>query len=189
MRQLKARWIAPAALLIVGVAVLAQIGDSQNAKIKWVTEAENCSALVAGATKIADTTASAGKAVTYPLKRPHAAEENPGIKGDGGNTTYKVNLAHDGTYRIWVLAWWFDGCGNSYFVNVDNAGTQVVGQDGTYRRWHWVQAANTYELAAGQHTIKLQDREDGARADQLLITDDLRWTPVRAMPEAGNWIR
>jgi len=189
MRYLNARWIAPAALLIVGVAVLAQIGDGQNAKIKWVTEAENCAAIAASAAKISDATASGGKAVTYPLKRPHADQENPGIKGDGGNTIYKVNLPREGTYRIWVLAWWYDGCGNTYFVNVDNTGTQVVGQDGTYKRYHWVAANETYSLAAGQHTIKLQNREDGARADEVLITDDLRWTPVKAMPEAGNWVR
>ena len=41
--------------------------------------------------------------------------------------------------------------------------------------------------AAIVEAIKLQNREDGAKADQILITNDSRTTPVRAMTETPQY--
>jgi hypothetical protein len=35
-----------------------------------------------------------------------------------------------------------------------------------------------YELSAGEHSIRFQNREDGARLDQFLLTNNMRYTPA-----------
>ena len=35
----------------------------------------------------------------------------------------------------------------------------------------------TYYLEAGQHTLKVKQREDGTKLDRILITDDMQFVP------------
>ncbi len=134
-----------------------------------------------------DANAVGGKCVTYPLKRPHAQTETPAIKGDGGYALYKVKVPASGQYTVWIHRWWNDACGNSFFLSIDGGSLQTI-QDATYQTWKWSKASQDYSLSAGTHTFKLQDREDGARCDELLITNDARFTPVKAMAETPDYL-
>jgi hypothetical protein len=138
--------------------------------------------------KAGDTTASNENYTEYPLKRPHAASENPEIKGDGGYVLFKVNIPEQGNYTMWLRTWWYDACGNSFFLVVDDKPAQIVGGDGTYKTWKWRKAAQSYALTTGVHNIKVQNREDGARLDEILITNETRpIVPTRAMAETPQY--
>jgi len=153
-----------------------------------VIESEHYNTIKASTTvRGGDTTASNQKFTEYPLKRPHATSENSGIQGDGGYVTFKVNIPEQGNYTVWVRTWWYDACGNSFFLVVDTKPAQIVGGDGTFKTWKWRKAPQPYALTAGVHTFKVQNREDGARADQILITNDTRTIPTRAMTETAQY--
>jgi len=119
--------------------------------------------------------ASGGKYVQIPLRRPHAATETD--PADDGHAKYRVKAPADGNYRLWALCSWYDGCGNSFFVIVDENPATIIGQDGTYQRWHWVKGPRV-QLSAGWHWIKIQNREDGAKLDQFMLTTSERYVPV-----------
>jgi hypothetical protein len=54
-------------------------------------------------------------------------------------------------------------------------------EDSTYKTWHWVHSPPRLPqlaLPAGPCTLTVQNREDGVRIDQLLLTTDRRYIPV-----------
>jgi hypothetical protein len=157
------------------------LGASSAFAAKIVVEAEKYATIAASMQKIGDNTAGGKAALQIPLRRPHAATETG--PGDTGNATFKINVAQAGTYQFWARCWWYDACGNSFFVMAD--ATAVTARtpyltDQTFKKWHWV-AGPTFTLSAGQHTIRIQNREDGARVDQWLLTTTPRnrWEPTR----------
>lgn len=175
------------AAAIAGVlAVLASAAFAGNI----VVEAEHYKTIASSMTKITDSHASAGAAIGIPLRRPHATTETG--PGDTGNATYKIRVNSAGLYQFWARAKWYDACGNSFFVLLDstrvNPKTPYV-TDQTFRKWHWV-AGPTMRLSAGVHTIRIQNREDGAQLDQWLLTTRPKkhWVPVRPQTETKDAI-
>jgi hypothetical protein len=126
--------------------------------------------------------AAGGKAIYIPLRRPHGEDEMG--PADEGNAVFKLKTTKAGVYRLWVRARWYDSCGDSFFVVVDTQPQSFIGEDGTNQKWHWVKG-KTYQLAAGVHSIKFQNREDGAAMDELLLTTDLRYVPTRVEKETA----
>ena len=178
------------ALIVLSVVTILGVAFAQTpTRYRIVVEAEHHNAIKASCAEVnGDSTASNGGYIWYPIKRPHATSENPAVKGDGGYALYKVKIPAKGQYYVWVRGWWQDGCGNSWFLVVDDGDPQTEGQDATYQTWKWRKASQAYTLSAGVHTFKLQDREDGARIDQILITNDARFQPVRAMAETADYL-
>jgi len=89
--------------------------------------------------------------------------------------TWQADLPADGAYNVWVYAWWFDSCGNSVYLNIDNGGAAVLpdqkmGDDDVVKTWHWVPLGVALKLKAGASTIVLKCREDGARIGAVLLT-------------------
>lgn len=170
------------ALLVLGVSA------AWSADI--VVEGESYSSIKPSMAKTADSTASKGYCVEIPLRRPHATTETG--PGDDGHAVYKIRVGVAGTYQLWVRAYWHDACGNSFFVLVDstsvNTKTPYV-TDQTFRKWHWV-AGPTIRLSEGVHTIRFQNREDGAKLDQWMLTTKPknRWVPVRVQDETREAI-
>ncbi|MCZ7648198.1 MAG: hypothetical protein M5U26_23555 [Planctomycetota bacterium] len=81
---------------------------------------------------------------------------------------YEIDLPAAGTYRLWVRAWWSDGCANSVGASFGDGPSQTVGNDGTYHAWHWVPGP-AEPLPAGRQRISLWHREEGIRIDQLAL--------------------
>jgi hypothetical protein len=48
----------------------------------------------------------------------------------------------------------------------------------TQRHWGWKRLSSTFKLSDGPHTLMLKHRENGASADQLLLTRDREYAPA-----------
>lgn len=104
-----------------------------------------------------------------------------------GTATYTIHVKETGAYKLWLRVWWLDGCGNSVWAQIDGkpqaSGHEkglVIGEDGTYKRWGWRTAKKfKFRLKAGDHKLVLYVREDGPRIDQILLTKDAEYIPVR----------
>lgn len=120
--------------------------------------------------------ASGGKYIEI----PQGAGNPPAVTT--GSIAYRFTIAKAGTYYLWCRAWWLDECGNSVGVQVNELPPFTLG-DSTFKTWHWVKAPprlKQLNLAAGEHTLMLLNREDGVRIDQILLTTDRRFVPVDA---------
>jgi hypothetical protein len=98
-----------------------------------------------------------------------------------GEGALDVTVKQSREYFLWCRVWWMDECGNSVAIVMDDGRPFVLGQDGTYKQWHWVRAParlKQLKLKAGKHTLKIVNREDGVRIDQVLLTTDKRLIPV-----------
>jgi len=176
------RFITPLALTVVIVALVATFAWA--ATVKIVVEGEDYASIKPSMAKAPSTQASGGAYVHIPLRRPHATTETG--PADDGNCVYKINVPSSGTYQFWGRTNWYDGCGNSFFVVVDsNPSTYFT--DATYGRWHWVKGAK-FTLSAGQHTIRIQNREDGAKLDQWMLINNTRYVPTNAETRTPQYI-
>jgi len=172
-------------ITIVGLGLLSATTASA---LNLVFEAEHYTWIKPCMEKVADNKASGRHCVRIPLRRPHGVEEM--APSDDGNVTFKIYVPQTGRYRLWARAWWYDACGNSFFVFVDDldiANPPYV-TDSTYSKWHWVRGRR-YNLTKGYHLIRFQNREDGAKLDQFLLTTaPERWKPTRIYRETPDYL-
>jgi len=129
----------------------------------------------------ADSAASGGQAVTVA-----AGNNSKSTPPSNGSTVVPFTVGSAGTYKVWgrVIAPTDDD--DSFWVRLDN-GTWTDWNDITAgSSWHWApvtddtksNAVVLSDLAAGAHTITVAYREDGARLDRVLITNDLTLVPT-----------
>jgi hypothetical protein len=112
------------------------------------------------------------------LTVPQGAGKPPEVQGD---CTLKFKVDKSARYYLWARVWWLDGCGNSVGVSIDGAKEFTLGQDATYKKWHWVPVKarlSQLQLSAGEHSLKISNREDGVAIDQILLTRNKRYVPV-----------
>ncbi len=168
-------------LLVLGGALWAA------SVVTLVFEGENYTWVKPSMRKVADKAASNGAYVEIPLQRPHGTEESAPF--DDGSVTFKINIPQAGTYRLWVRAHWYDPCGNSFFVMGDDMSPEVPAfiSDATCQKWHWAKGAE-YTLSAGYHLIRFQNREDGAKLDEFLLTTSSQLVPTRLMKETSQYL-
>ncbi len=177
--------LRPTIALVLALLMAASVAAWAARRVKIVVEAEHYYSIKPSMSLGTSQKASGGKYVYIPLKRPHG--ENESGPYDTGNAVYKIKIPTTGVYRLWARTNWYDSCGNSFFVVVDDKHKSWIGEDGTYQRWHWVRG-KTYQLTAGVHTFRFQNREDGAKLDQFLLTTDLRYVPTRAETETPQHV-
>ncbi len=143
-----------------------------------VIEAESAVSLPPLFRRRADPLASNGAAL-------EARDSGPQHRSEAEAVRYPVRVKDGGTYRLWLRAWWRDGCGNSMAAAVGDSGLALVGNDGTYGVWHWV-AGPVFRLAPGTCTLALVPREPGARVDQIALVADLDFYPTGLFSSAGR---
>ena len=95
--------------------------------------------------------------------------------GNGGYAEYSFHIPEAGTYYIWGRVKGTTTGYNSFYFSVDN-GNHVTWNLPVSSKWGWDQAASAY-FSAGQHTIKIEQREYRAQLDQLIITKDQNYVP------------
>ena len=110
-------------------------------------------------------------------------------KVTAGHATLEIDVPEAGAYYFWLRAYWEGECSNSIQVQVDDRPAFLIGEDATYRAWHWVKypvsrLAAAPRLTKGRHTLVFIHREDGVRLDQLVLTTDARFVPV-GIEQAG----
>jgi len=123
--------------------------------------------------------ASGGKYVNLPDKpRKDGDSEEKEVPQEEkkGKITFNFTIEETDKYRLWARVNWLDGCGNSFGVVMDNGPMITLGDDGTYKRWQWVNIKGRdgqFRLTKGEHTLEFRNTEDGASLDQILLTTDL----------------
>ena len=95
-----------------------------------------------------------------------------------GQATLKLNLTAPGAYYVWSRVFWENGCGNSIGLVV-NGQERMLGEDGTYGKWHWRDSRTRVDLKAGANTIVLKNRETGVKVDQIFFCTDADYTPTK----------
>lgn len=96
----------------------------------------------------------------------------------GGSAKYKINLKEGGTYYFWARCWWLDSCGNSFSMKIGDKPEFIMGNDGTYNSWHWINAKVSLKLDKGAYDLEVGNREDGIKIDQFFMTNDRKLIPV-----------
>jgi hypothetical protein len=131
-----------------------------------------------------DTNASGGEYIMVPAG------------GVGGKASFAVTVPHDGSYALWGRVLAATDLTNSFHLSVDADTIDNDASDGVSTIWDLTvtttfafQRANmridaagtdkplTLTLTAGAHTLYLNEREDQAQLDKLVLTDDLNATP------------
>jgi hypothetical protein len=102
-----------------------------------------------------------------------------------GHSVINFSVPSAGSYKVWGRVMVPTNADDSFWVRMDggpwiNWNNIPVGAD-----WHWDDVHNaaagnalvTFTLGAGSHTLTVAYREDGARLDRVLITNELSFTP------------
>lgn len=152
----------------------------RSAKI-WV-EAEPASP-TAPMTKVADPLASGGFYLTVAAGNNSTA----GVPSTG-HVSYTFSAPEAGAYRVWGRVIMPTTDDDSFWTRMDGAATWMSWNNNTpfTTAWTWVvihdslngETNQLWPLTAGSHTFELAYREDGAKLDKLLITDDLNFVPT-----------
>jgi hypothetical protein len=129
---------------------------------------------------LTDTTASNGRYIAVSSGR-NSINAPP----TNGIATYTFNATTAGTYKVWGRTIAPSGNDDSFWVQVDNGKWYKWNRIPVSTAWRWDDVHNddaggtpvTWNLAIGQHTLKVAYREDGTRLDRILITDDLNFVP------------
>lgn len=172
--------------LIAGMVVATALCmAAQACATKVVVEAEHYYGIKPSMQKAPSQVASNRGYVHIPLDHPHRAEE--GNPRDTGYAYYRVKIPATGTYNFWGRVQWYDRYGNSFFLKIDSHPAMVFGNGVPYQRWHWARGVRL-NLRAGVHTFRIQNREDGAKLDQFLLTTDTRYVPTRAEKETSEYV-
>jgi len=88
----------------------------------------------------------------------------------GGYCKITFNVATSGNYVFWGRAKWKDDCGDSFYIKVDSGSKQVFGEQGREGKWEWFKGPK-FNLSAGDHTLYIYGREDGAFLDKVIFLD------------------
>ena len=179
--------------IIIGflfIVMVSCVFAQTNTVSKIVIEAEHFSQITPSMKVSVDNKASRGKCIEIPLILPHGTDKSG--PSDTGKTVYKIKIPADGIYRFWARCWWYDGCGNSFFLQCDSKPKVTLGSDQTFKKYHWVKGPKL-KLSQGIHYIRVINREDGAKMDQWLLwlldsPSKDNWIPVRAERETGQYI-
>ena len=98
-----------------------------------------------------------------------------------GSVAYTFSVPVAGNYVVWGRL--IDNLGNSFYVSMDS-GSYALWDTAGGSTWGWDLVNNrdvadpvVYSLGAGQHTLVIKHREDGAKLDRILITNDRAYVP------------
>src|SRR3990170_3984454 len=98
-----------------------------------------------------------------------------------GSVAYTFSVPVAGNYVVWGRL--IDNLGNSFFVSMDS-GSYALGDTVGGSTWGWDRVNNrgvadpvVYSLGVGQHTLVIKHREDGAKLDRILVTNDMAYVP------------
>jgi hypothetical protein len=179
-------------LVLVMIGVFAGLTVMQLAAasryVNLVFEAEQVGKLSGKAFKVMKQVEDASGKVSE--KKVLAIPKLPaGTKVPKDEVSYTLRIPQDGAYYLWARVFWSTGCGNSFFLRVEEAGAGewILGGDATYDAMHWIcltdggdnsSRPRPLRLKKGMATLVLGARESGTRVDQFLLTTDRAKQPA-----------
>ncbi len=175
-------------ILVVTALSLALASGALGARTRIVVEAEKCQTITPKLEKAKDPKASGGEVILVKLNRPHGTGVKYVVEGEA---KYVINVPSAGRYYFWGFVAWYDACGNSFNIKVDdNPPVTLEGPvtDEDKWAWRWQKLKQSFQLTAGKHTILVQMAEDGPKMDQWLLTNDKRFIPVRALKPTPQYL-
>ena len=96
----------------------------------------------------------------------------------GNELTYDFSVGVDGQYKIHGLVNAPDSSTNSFWIKVDDGAWVQWHLTVTGNAWRWQQVTSgstqsdlSFDLAEGNHTLRVKIREDGTRLDKILVTN------------------
>ncbi len=89
---------------------------------------------------------------------------------DAGSATWTLTIPAAGEYTLLGHCWWLDEKGNSFYAQVDGGEPVEFGNDSRMGLWQWIEGP-TLSLGAGEHTVRILAREDGARIERVMLTN------------------
>lgn len=105
--------------------------------------------------------------------------------GGGGWASYTFTVAQAGVHRIWARTLAPNGSTDSFCFQLDNGNVSVWSVP-TGPNWRWNIVRNTtFNLSAGQHTLRFRYREIKTKLDKVLLTTDLGFVPSGVGPGGG----
>lgn len=107
--------------------------------------------------------------------------------GATGQLAYTFNVRESGTYYLWLRVMCPDINGDSFWLKMDNGSFSYWNEIIKSTAWAWAKAPSTYALTAGNHTLSIGYREDGAKLDKMWISKT-NTSPMGVGSVAGNCI-
>jgi len=180
-------------LWLFGLGMLPMLSFAAGARV--CVEAESAAVVEAPMIKVARAEAAAtnkpvsGASGDVYLEIPEGSGNPPALTA--GKAVLSLDIPSEGSYILWCRVYWEGECSNSFNVQIDNRPVFILGEDATFKTWHWVRypvarTAAPIILAQGTHTFSFINREDGVRIDQVLVSADRRFVPVDTEP-VGSW--
>jgi hypothetical protein len=128
-------------------------------------------------------------ALSWPMRATNYFANNyvwvPNGSKKGGSVSYNLNLPADGQFLLWGRVNAPTSGDDSFFVSIDSGASNLWDTTRTSSTgWAWDIVSDRYtgdamfDLSAGSHVLRVRRREDGAKLDQLILTNDLGFTPV-----------
>ena len=129
----------------------------------WASEAENASLI--------STMLTATDAAASSCGYVYASQGEP----SDGTIAFSFTVSASGNYYVWGRAMGPTYGSDSFYMAMDgNANATFTIPMGP--NWNWVKGQN-YGLNAGAHTLRFKAREQGARLDKVIITNQAAFTP------------
>ena len=100
-------------------------------------------------------------------------------ENSNGGVVFTFNVPAAGDYAVWARVLAPNSRDNSFFTAVDG-GALTAWHIPSSTSWKWREISavgSVVYLKAGTHTLTINQREDGTKIDQVLITGDLDYTP------------
>jgi hypothetical protein len=175
MQRRRYGWLILAAAMLLGTGLLQ--AAVTRARICFEAEGAESRQVPFVAQKVK--AASEGKCLAIAPGAGCAPEMNLDQPKVSGEVVYHFRVTTAGKYYFWARTWWDDGCGNSFKVYVDKIELPLIyGEDATYDHWHWPKTPRTpFTLSKGTHTLRIANREDGIKIDQICWTTDPEYVP------------
>lgn len=89
--------------------------------------------------------------------------------GEGAKATYRFTVPEDGNYNLFMLVNVPTNKDDSWFIRMDEGQWHDWNDIGAREPWDW-RKQNSYELEAGEHTLVIANREDGAMFSRIRLT-------------------
>jgi hypothetical protein len=90
-----------------------------------------------------------------------------------GLLIYNFNLEAGGTFKLFARVICPNSNEDSFWLKMDDGRFSSWNNIATSTTWKWAGYSDTFDLKAGDHTLIIGYREDGAKLDKLWISTDL----------------